>query len=381
MYRLKKQILEICILLILTLSFLVANNCFGANLKYIRVLIFKDVSSLNVRIDGFYEVRDIKHQTLYRGKNLSATITVSRGKISMGKAIFNNDRLIIRADDPQVVMVNGKKFRGDICLVRSNSLLKAVNYIELEDYVKGVLIHEASHYWPLEALKALAVVCRSFALYQAEERSSQDYDLSSDIYSQVYGGKSGERYRLNQAVDSTKSQVLVYKGKVLPAFHHATCGGATEDAAILWNIDILPLKGVVCGFCQDSPHFNWHLVLNRAEVRKKLSDGGYKTQDIQDIVILSKTNSGRVKDMSIVFASGNLNISAKDFRNTIGPNSIRSANFKLRFEGEDIVFEGIGWGHGVGFCQWGAYFMAKEDYNFHQILEHYYPGSKIEIRS
>ena len=71
------------------------------------------------------------------------------------------------------------------------------------------------------------------------------------------------------------------------------------------------------------------------------------------------------------------NVLAKDFRNILGPNIIKSTNFEVKVVKNDVVFEGIGWGHGVGLCQWGAYFMAKQDWDYKKILEFYYPGAII----
>jgi stage II sporulation protein D len=253
-----------------------------------------------------------------------------------------------------------------------------INQINLEDYLKGILYQESSHYWPQEALKAQAAVCRSYAVYQIEENKLKDYDVTSDIYSQVYGGKTSERYRTNRAVDDTRSQVITYKDKIIPAYFHATCAGHTEDAGLLWNIEILPLKGVVCGFCKASPHFNWHNVLSLSEIEEKLTAAGYKIKGIEGITILGRNESGRILDLEIASAQKNIKISAKDFRNLIGPNLIRSTNFRVSIAQGDAVFEGLGWGHGVGLCQWGAYFMAKQGYTYKEILRYYYPQTDVK---
>ncbi|MCK9604248.1 MAG: SpoIID/LytB domain-containing protein, partial [Candidatus Omnitrophica bacterium] len=209
------------------------------------------------------------------------------------------------------------------------------------------------------------------------ESAGKDYDLTSDIYSQVYSGMAAERYRINKAVDETKGLILVYQGKVFPAFYHATCAGHTEDASRLWNINIAPLTGVACGFCKESPHFNWHYVLSLKEINDKLEKAGFKINNIKDILILGRDDSGRITDLKILSAEREVKISAKDFRETIGPNIIKSTNFNLSIAGTDVIFEGLGWGHGVGLCQWGSYFMAKQGYGYEEILAYYYPGALI----
>ncbi|MDD5155818.1 MAG: hypothetical protein PHF11_04960 [Candidatus Omnitrophica bacterium] len=92
---------------------------------------------------------------------------------------------------------------------------------------------------------------------------------------------------------------------------------------------------------------------------------------------MGKDRSGRITELKIASAEKNIKISAKDFRNLIGPNIIRSTHFQVYLAAQDAVLEGVGWGHGVGLCQWGAYFMAKQGYSYKNILKYYYPGADV----
>ncbi|MCM8795750.1 MAG: SpoIID/LytB domain-containing protein, partial [Candidatus Omnitrophica bacterium] len=244
--------------------FILNFNGYAQSPDYIRVSILKDVSSFRLKIKGLYEVVDLKNNKIfYQGKNLNTTVSVSKEGIALGPIKIDAVKVLIKSDDPYLVMVNGRILRGNIILLKTNNLrLSVINHIKLEDYVKGVLYHEVSHYWPLEALKAQAVVVRTYALYQRQENRQKDYDVTSDIYSQVYGGKTSERYRTNIAVDETEGIILTHQGRIFPTYYHATCGGYTEDASVLWDVDIPPLKGVVCNFCKDSPHFSWQEVIS-----------------------------------------------------------------------------------------------------------------------
>ncbi len=347
---------------------------------YVRVAILQDVSSLSLKINGICEVVDeASGALLYRGKNLKTTVTVYKDGILIAGKIFRASRLLIKSERLNPIIIDGRSFNGDINLIKKdNNALLVVNKFDLEDYVKGILYHEASHYWPPDALRAQAVVSRTYAIYQAQENKLKDYDLTSDIYSQVYGGRTSERFRTNEAVDDTRGEVLAYNNKIIPAYFHATCGGHTEDASLLWNVDIAPLKGVICHFCKDSPHFRWHNTMPITGIEKKLSAAGYNIKNIRAIEILGKDRSGRITDLNIVSSGKDIKIPAKDFRNIIGPNFIRSTNFKLNLAGGDAVFEGLGWGHGVGLCQWGAYFMAKQGYNYKDILKYYYPKTDVK---
>ncbi|MBN1913561.1 MAG: SpoIID/LytB domain-containing protein [Candidatus Omnitrophica bacterium] len=347
--------------------------------KFIRVQVLDEAGSFPLRVNGPYEIIDpLSNNILERQKSLKTTVTSSKKGIFLGGKNFEFQKLLIKPVGEEGVLLNARRFRGDIYIIKKkNSKLSAVNLIEVENYIKGILYNEASHYWPLEALKAQAVACRTFALYQIEQNSAKDYDVTSDIYSQVYGGKASERYRTSRAVNETAGEVLTFKGKIFAAYYHATCAGHTEDASLLWDNDIAPLKGVPCFFCKESPHFKWHQVLLLDKISSKLSASGQKIKDIQKIEALEKDRSGRILNLRITSADKTINIPAKDFRNIIGPNVIRSTNFSIEIADGDAVFEGLGWGHGVGLCQWGAYFMAKRGYDHKRILEYYYPQAVI----
>ena len=365
--------------ILFTLVFLLLTfNCSAS--ETVRVAIIQDAPSLSLKIKGFFEARDLETgKVIYRARSINTTVTAYKNGIVFGGMKSESNKLFIKSDDPEIFIINEKMFRGNIQLIKkANGKLLVVNCIELEDYVKGILYQESSHYWPMEVLKAQAIISRTYALYQMQGNKQKDFDMTNDIYSQVYGGQASERYRTNKAVDETAGKVLFYKGKIIPAYFHATCGGHTEDASALWKIDLAPLKGVTCGFCRESPHFNWHYDLSLKEIEDKLSQEGFKIKNITNLKILGRDKSGRVTDLKIISANKEEKIPAKDFRNIIGPNNINSTNFSVNVVGSDAVFEGIGWGHGVGLCQWGAYFMAKQGYTAEQILKYYYPGVNVK---
>ncbi|MBU3958358.1 MAG: SpoIID/LytB domain-containing protein, partial [Candidatus Omnitrophica bacterium] len=197
-YRIK--FLTILIVILVISYQLSVVSSFAYSPRFIRVAIVQDAVSLSLRVRGSYEVFDsLNQKVLYRGKNLKTTVTASGGAILMGMMHFNANKIFIQPKKDGVIVLDGRSFRGCIQFIQKDNLrLSAINFIDLEDYIKGILYHEVSHYWPLEALKAQAILCRTYALYQIQESKAKDYDVTSDIYSQVYGGKSSERYRTNK---------------------------------------------------------------------------------------------------------------------------------------------------------------------------------------
>lgn len=375
----KKTYLAIFLFLALGFNILSAD---AAEDVQVRCVIIKDAKSIRLKVNGFYELLDLNTgKAFYRGKHINVTVVVSPKGILFGKFKFNKDKLLVKTIDPEAISVDSRKFRGSLILIKKNGLLACINKLPLEDYVKGILYNEASHYWPLEALKVQAIVSRTYVLSQLELNKNNDFDVTADVYSQVYGGRFSERQRTNLAVEETKGLVLTYMGKIFPTYFHATCGGHTEDAAELWNVNLIPLKGVVCPFCQESPHYSWHAVLSKKEVIDKLVKSGFSISNIDNINISKRNTSGRVVELEFVDTKKKLKVSAKELRQLLGVSLIKSTKFDARVVSGDIVFEGFGWGHGVGLCQWGAYFMAKQGKLYSEILKYYYPGSEIILEN
>ena len=346
----------------------------------IRVAVITDASRISLKIKGHYNIYALPLlKMLKEGTGLSnVNIKPTHSGIVMGGEQFKIYGIKIKAGGDAGIYINRRRFRGEIDIIRTEKFkLLVINHLDIEDYVSGVLYHEVSHRWPMEAIKAQAIASRTFAIYKSIESSERDYDLRSDIYSQVYGGRTSEKYRTNKAVDQTAGKMLIYKKEVLPAYFHATCGGYTEDASLLWNTNLTPLKGRPCRYCERSPHFNWVTKISLMDIEKKLNKNGYRIKDIKAIKISSRDISGRIRTVSIIDSLGVEKIPSNKFRLAVDPNIIRSTNFKVKIKGDIAIFEGRGWGHGVGMCQWGAYFMAKRGLKTEDILRFYYPGAKI----
>ncbi|MBF0489081.1 MAG: SpoIID/LytB domain-containing protein [Candidatus Omnitrophica bacterium] len=349
--------------------------------KMVRVAIVRDARELNLTIEGFYSFIDPdSNKVISKGHNvIKARVRLLDKGLFMGMNVYPVKHLLIKPNKESSISINNHSFRGDILIMRTpNNRITAINSIDIEDYIKGVMYHEVSHHWAMEALKAQAVATRTYALYKINSSHLSDYDVTNDIYSQVYGGKDSERYRTGLAVDRTAGQILTYQNKILPAYFHATCGGMTEDAKELWDIDIQPLRGVPCMFCQDSPHMHWKKNYRLRDIQLSLIKNGFKMDLIKDISILERDRSERIKNIKITSRDGHETIiSGKDFREIIGPNDLKSNNYEITLQGYFVTFTGKGWGHGVGMCQWGARGMADQQFNYKQILAYYYPNSQM----
>lgn len=376
------------VLISLGLAFIVLGLIFiwGANSgadtnKVVRVAVVVDANQINLTIGCPYQILALNtSEELYKGRRLWRTKVLSTDSgIKIGKLDFKIYGLRIQPSRSPSIYLDGRKFRGAIDIIRQpNKTLLAINHLDVDEYVSGVLYHEVAAWWPMEALKAQAIVARSFALYQAKVNAHKDYDLVSTVYSQVYGGRTSERGRTSKAVRQTRDKVLTYEKKLFPTFYHATCAGHTENASRLWKINLPPLRGRECQFCQRSPHFHWKKKISLQDIEQALKKANFKVGLIKSIEVVERDISGRITDLKITSTSKELKLSANHFRLAVGPNIIRSTNFTVEIKKRSAYFEGYGWGHGVGMCQWGAFFMSRKGFNAEQILGYYYPESKIK---
>ncbi|MFH1779304.1 MAG: SpoIID/LytB domain-containing protein [Candidatus Omnitrophota bacterium] len=358
-----------------------ANEGTNEELISVRVAVAKDVDSVKLAIVGNYKmVNLVTKEVLLEERYLpSSNLTPTKEGFKIGDMSVVADAIAIEPIGGARVYIDGRIFRGEIKVLKREQGLLVINTVNLEEYLYGVIRNEVSTWWPIEAIKAQVIAARTYALYQIKDSKGKDYDVTADVSSQVYGGIFSEKWRTNKAVDKTKGKVLAYNGAIFPAYYHATCGGSTFDASYLWKIDLPPLKGVKCGWCKRSPHYSWEKWVPRQEVRAKLEKAGYVVGDIAGFEPTKKdrSGSGRILEIRIKGNITNVDILAKDFRRIIGTDVLRSANFKVTIIGPYVAFEGLGWGHGVGMCQWGAYYMARRGKKMEEILNFYYPASKI----
>lgn len=375
--------MRIILIILFVFIELVAIPDISAKQVNIRVAIIQDAQDVRVTIKGAYDIIALYSSlSLVNSEQPLKYVLLKPAEygIDVGNKPLKVFGVKIIPKAAKEIFINGCPFKGSVIIIRKANLrLLVINELDLEDYLKGVLFHEVSHLWPIETLKAQAVAARTFALYQIQQRQGFDFDVTSDIYSQVYGGSYSERKRCNLAVDLTKGIVLNCNGEVFPAYFHAVCGGKTEDASVLWRTDVAALKGVECNFCKISPHYYWKFQTPVRNIQDKLAASGIKVKDITKIEVSDFTKSDRAKSLKIFDSEGNfIIVSAKDFRQSLDPNIIRSTNFSVAISDGNAFINGKGWGHGVGLCQWGAFQMAAKGYNFEKILYTYYPGSKLE---
>ena len=257
-----------------------------------------------------------------------------------GKVLYTSaqgaDHLAIRPNSA-LTWFKGYKWKGDFVYRRaSGNNLTVINYVGLEDYVKGVLPYEISADWPAEAQKAQAVCARSFAL-GTHKHTSDGYDLCNTTNCQVYLGTNLATAASDAAVDATSGEYLTYNGEMVIGYFFSSDGGATEDAVNVWGGDYPYLQG------KEDPYetydSSWSVTLTADEVRQKLLNAGYSIGTIANVQVTKRTDTDNVNEVTVTDTDGKTVTVQRDkvrtvfgldsIRYTITPNASKSASAAL----------------------------------------------------
>lgn len=269
------------------------------------------------------------------------------------------------------VFINDYIYQGSIRVIKDENGLHFINELPFESYIEGVVAAETAPSWTLEALKVQAVISRTYAIYQKGLTAGKDYHITSSVLHQVYKGSNTNKI-IRQAVQETAGEFLTYDGKPIEAFYHSTCQGNTEYPEAVWSKSYPYLQSVPCRG-EHSPYEHWQRRFDTAELEHALGLKGIKGLDITSL-----TSTGRVEFLKVTAEDLDIQIKAIDLRKLLGYRELPSTDFTVTIEEDIVVFEGGGYGHGVGLSQWGSLELANEGKNYKEILEHYYPGTVLE---
>src|SRR5512141_720630 len=273
--------------------------------------------------------------------------------------------------------VGSRKVAGRVRLLARKGKLLAVAVEPFEAYVAAVVSREAAPRFHPEALAAMAVAARTYAVGAAAKPRDPAYDVVASVEDQVFDGMDGVTAVFREAADRTRGMVVRYRGELARTVYHSTCGGRTEDAGSAWGKDVPYLRTQVCGDCVDSPVYRWEYRMSGAEGRRVAKACGVPPREDLRIAVTGRTPTGRASRVLISSGGVSRELQAAEFRKVAGYAKIRSLKMEIVPVGGEWRFKGEGWGNGVGLCQYGANGMARRGAGFREILARYYPGTEL----
>ncbi len=349
----------------------------------VRIAILEKAASFNLNADGSYAVEiGGGEEKVFSNENIYLVKAGTEG-ILIGDRWFAPPVRVVPKEEGKALRVNGRRYR-DAIVIRKNAAnqITVVNELKLDEYIYGILPREVSPDWPIESLKAQAVVSRTFALKNLGRHRSEGFNLCSKVHCQVYGGFESEYETTNRAVDETRDEVVTFEGALANTVFFSNCGGRTEEPRNAWESSAFPpyLKSVRCRFCKEGGHFSWSRKLSPEEIVQAVRKKGYGIKPpVRSVKISSTGRSGRAKFLKLQNAGSTVVIRASHFRISLGPDLVKSTLITdIRKVKGGYLLKGKGWGHGVGLCQEGALGMAKQKHaDYKKIILFYYPKTKV----
>ncbi|MGB2578826.1 SpoIID/LytB domain protein [Elusimicrobium simillimum] len=355
-----------------------------------------------------YVVSPKNKRTLFSGSvTIKQNATIEAGQTTILKKIMTGAGMTWASEDD-------KEFRGDIEILYNTQLktLIPINHVNIEEYVFGVIASEMPTNFPLDALRAQAILARTYALKQRGRHKKWGYDVCDTQHCQVYGGVPAETEKGNAAVESTMGQALTYNGKPIEAVFSSNCGGFTQSSKSagwfdhpylvsrtdyrdieLDNLQIYQFKELLQhpqdAYGKYDRHvskaaFRWVRVVDAKELREIVKKQRKDIGEIVSIIPIDRHESGYVSQVKIVGKTGSIVLNKENtIKRYLSLGMLRSAYFivqpvYIKKELKEFVFFGGGWGHGVGFCQTGSAGRAEAGQSYDDIILHYYPGTKLQ---
>lgn len=368
----------------------------------IRVQLTTDQPILQVRVAGPYRLLVAGRVVDRRGSSDFVAVQPHGNRLRIGERTLSAASVDIVPDRSgdlywrtraETGWGPTRRLPGSLRLTADSGGVTAINVVDLETYLVGVVAAELYPDFHREAFRAGAVTARTYALVQMSERANDEYDVSASESSQVYVGiPDGPGGRAAAAaVRDTRGVVCTWPSprgeRIFSTYYSACCGGVTQSAAY-WGsaLDIAPLTGGIrCDYCRIAPAqaYRWKPVrVTKAEIMSRLiaRDSEYRSLGrLRSVVPIERTPGARLQRLRLTGTSGKVKaIRAEDFRLAVGSRVMRSTNCRIEDAGDSLVFaDGKGFGHGVGLCQWGMQGQALAGRRAGQILEFYYPNTHL----
>jgi len=385
----------------------------GGEVPVVRILVLETEDRIRIRVQGGQVAAKSEYGRTIGRFEVNGTLVVSRVRGGLrlkqkSSPVHEAPVMEIRPSGETGFTIGDTPYRGGLLLrLKDGKRILAINVIEIDDYLKGVLPSEIGYLkeGQYEAYKAQAIASRSYSLSKLEEKKNEPYDMRATIMDQVYRGIKGENRAASEAIDATRGVIGVWEGEPIRAYYSACCGGYTSDIRVGWpwkapfpylygRRDALEGEGSK-SYCRESRHFRWEVVWSGSDLSRitgktlpaELGGRVAPFNVIRDIRVDGYAPSGRARAVDIVTDNGTYRVEGDRIRWVLRPESstgpiLRSTLFKMEVTRgggrvKQVRLKGGGNGHGVGMCQSGAIRMASDGFSAERIIAHYYPGVSL----
>jgi len=354
----------------------------GINCQTIRIGLFTENQVKSINLSSFYgsyllisdslvkevSTKDILDVKIKEGKFMELLLNQkyysSPTKIALIQLEKKNTILL----QPINSTLKKQSYEGDFEITVVNNHLNIVNSLDIEDYLKSVIVSESGANLDLEYYRVQAVISRTYAMKYWNRHENNSFNMCNATHCQVYGLRKNTNALIDSAVNSTRSLVMKsLDSQYYPTFFHANCGGQTSETDIIWNEKIACFKSFQDTFCRNTKQANWEKEIPLENWSNFLVEKyNFPIEDETSMELMS--NFIQEKRMAF-FVHPRYGIPLRDLREEF---DLKSTFFNCQVKDDMVYLKGKGNGHGVGLCQEGAIIMASNGYDFRQILNYYY---------
>lgn len=289
-----------------------------------------------------------------------------KDKVIVGDNVFEND--IVDKDN-----VKDSKNSKDNTIYVSALVNNKKTNLSLEDYIVGVVSCEMPASFDIEALKAMSVAARTYALYKSERNKTLKTTTDDQCYIDESAMKEKwknnfDKYynKINNAVNDTKGEYMTYNDKTIIAFYFSISNGKTENVENVFSQKLDYLVSVDSSWDKRNNSNEKDIKMKVSDFLKKLNINDNKIKNIK----IDRSNTNRINNIKI----NNKNYKGTKFRSLL---NLKSTDIEIKYDNDYVYIHTVGYGHGVGMSQYGANYMAQDGYKYDDILKHYYKGVKI----
>ncbi|MFM8289436.1 MAG: SpoIID/LytB domain-containing protein [Planctomycetaceae bacterium] len=349
------------------------------------------VASFMLAVNGPFQVRDLTDErVLWQAKSLPrCRVVVGAKGIELGNQRFATGSVEVVAATPPAIWVDQAQYRGSLRITRApGNRVLPVNVLPLEQYLASVVDSEMPAAFPEEARRAQAIVARTYALYQRLQSNPKGFvDVYASTRSQKYRGYqyedekgrllAGESASSRATVEATRGLIGTHRGDLFCTYYCAVCGGSTVDGQKVFPDAAPPLQSVLCDHCREARLYRWQVRVARREAEELFRAAARKKGKTFGTLRELQGIRGRLGDYRLRDQQGEIELTGAEIRQALSGKGLSSPRFTIREQGNELLFEGQGHGHGVGLCQWGARGLAQQGWTARRIFAYYYPGSQL----
>lgn len=357
----------------------------GSTAMHVRVLLEEKVglnpaACWRVGVRGKMVVVDLENEKCFSFTDHLLVHDTAQGLVvenSTGKRLKPLLSVRVQTGDGYFTL-NDRCYQGTLYFFKRNATVFVINNLELEDYLFSVLNSEGCAGWSLEVNKVFAVACRTYVINKVAQTCKKNglYHIRNSTAHQRYDGYH-KNQNIKQAVAQTQGIFLACKNRPILAMFDICCGGIVPSKMSGVDFKQAPYlaRPYACTYCSSYPVYSWQARCTIDQFEYRLKKDFPALKKCKDMTIVSKDGAGVVKELCIKASSGCHSVSGKKIYSIV--DGVKSFCYSVKKRGSQFVFDGRGYGHHLGLCQWGARKMAEKGWSYKDILLFYYPGTQF----